>query len=250
MKIPFEYEDSVAVIKLSHSTTNELSPEVVFALSELLQQLDEDPNVSSIVLTSTNRKFFSIGFDLPRLLTLPRKDFEYFYKRFNQMCLDLYTLKKPTTAAILGHAVAGGCILSLCCDYRYISSGKKLMGLNEVLLGVPIPYPAHCILKGIVSAKTARDVAEQGRFYLADALLAMEVVDKVLPVDEVLPQAVKNAKELGSSLNQAFARIKYNHIEATCKQIFARQEEEQEYFFECWYSPKAQRLLSEAAKKF
>lgn len=76
--------------------------------------------------------------------------------------LALYTLPKPVVAAITGHAIAGGCILALCCDYRFISEGRKLMGLNEVKLGVPVPYLADRVLHALVGTRYAREIIESG----------------------------------------------------------------------------------------
>jgi enoyl-CoA hydratase/carnithine racemase len=76
----------------------------------------------------------------------------------DSMCLEMLTISKPLVAGIAGHAIAGGCILSLCCDYRFISEGRKLIGLNEIKLGVPVPYVADCILRKLIGHRLARDV--------------------------------------------------------------------------------------------
>jgi enoyl-CoA hydratase/carnithine racemase len=46
---------------------------------------------------------------------------EEFFRSFNRICLDLYTLPRPTVAALTGHTVAGGFILASCCDYRFMA---------------------------------------------------------------------------------------------------------------------------------
>jgi enoyl-CoA hydratase/carnithine racemase len=99
--------------------------ELVDELGKLLERIEHDSSVSALVLGSSNDKFLSIGFDIPRLFELPREDFTTFFSEFNRVCLSLYTLPKPTIAAITGHAVAGGCILALCCDYRFIAEGDR-----------------------------------------------------------------------------------------------------------------------------
>ncbi|MEE8391251.1 MAG: enoyl-CoA hydratase/isomerase family protein [Anaerolineae bacterium] len=140
-----EYRDRVAIVKLNRPVTNALNLQLVDELTETLQNVRHDANVHSLVLGSSNEKFFSIGFDIPQLFELDRESFTKFYQAFNRVCLDLYTLPKPTVAAIPGHAIAGGCILALCCDYRLIAQGRKLMGLNEIKLGVPISIKSPSI---------------------------------------------------------------------------------------------------------
>ena len=142
--IRVECQDEVATVRLNRPVTNALNLQLVEELAETLKQVTSESDVRSLVLGSSNDKFLSIGFDIPNLFERTREDFTVFYRAFNQMCLDLYTLPKPTIAAVTGHAIAGGCILVLCCDYRFIAQGRKLVGLNEIKLGVPIPYLADC----------------------------------------------------------------------------------------------------------
>ncbi|UCD05621.1 MAG: enoyl-CoA hydratase/isomerase family protein, partial [candidate division WOR-3 bacterium] len=112
--------EGIAVVRLSRGTTNAINLELIHDLSDNLKVTRDDADISGLVLTSANEKFFSIGFDIPGLINLEEGDFREFYKAFNRLCLDMYTFPKPIVAAITGHAVAGGCILTICCDYRFI----------------------------------------------------------------------------------------------------------------------------------
>jgi len=248
--IHVEYQDQVAVAKFNRPVTNALNLQLVNELAEMLQGIKHDPNVHSLVLGSTNDKFFCIGFDIPHLFGFTREDFAFFFHTFNRMCLDLYTLPKPTVAAITGHATAGGCILALCCDYRFMAEGHKLMGLNEIKLGVPVPYLADCILRHLVGIRHARDVMEAGEFYLPERLLHKGMVDQVLPLEQVLPQSIEQASALGALPQAAFALIKRNRIETVEAQVLARLEERERSFIERWYSDEARERLKEAMRKF
>ena len=195
--IRIEYHNKVAIVKLDRDVTNALNLELVTELNKTLQKVKNNPDINSLVITGSNEKFFSIGFDIPQLFGFSKDDFMVFYKAFNRVCLELYTLPKLTIAAITGHAVAGGCILALCCDYRFIAEGRKKMGLNEIKLGVPIPYPADCILRQIVGFRNAREIVDTGEFYLPDKLLQMGMVDLILPLDQLLFKSIEKAKLLG-----------------------------------------------------
>ena len=230
--------------------TNALSLDLLNELAETLQRLRNDPGCHGIVLGSTNSKFFSIGFDLPHLYGLPREEFEIFYRRFNEVCLELYTMPKPTVAAITGHAIAGGCILALCCDYRIIADGRKLIGLNEVKLGVPVPFLADCVLRSLVGTRTARDIMEIGEFYPADDALKIGLVDQMLPFEQVLPAAVEKTQTLGSSPQKAFAMVKRNRAKPIEAEVLSCLDEKTKDFVECWFSGEARDRLGEAVKKF
>ena len=243
-------EGPVAIVRLSRGVTNPINGDLVAELSAAVRHVREQADIRSLVLASANDKFFSIGWDIPQLIGLTKSEFANFFRRYNRVCLDLYTLPKPTVAALTGHAIAGGCILALCCDYRYVANGKKLMGLNEIKLGAPLPYVVDCVLPALVGGRYAREIMESGDFYAPDAALRMGLVDAVLPLDHVVPASIEKAKVLGAMPEQAFAIIKGNRTEGIEKAIVAQLEEQERRFVECWYSPVARERLKEAAAKF
>ncbi|MBW1748495.1 MAG: enoyl-CoA hydratase/isomerase family protein, partial [Deltaproteobacteria bacterium] len=206
--------------------------------------------VRGLVLGSSNEKFFSIGLDIPDLYPLDREDFRDFLRVFNRVCMDLYTLPKPTVAAITGHALAGGCILALCCDWRFIAEGRKLMGLNEVKLGVPVPYLADRVLHALAGVRHARKMMEGGDFYAPAEALEMGMVDEVLPVEEVVNRALAHAEKLGSLPKTGYGMIKRNRVETTVTEVLARETEMERYFIESWYSEAVRERLREAMEKF
>lgn len=245
-----EYHDKVAILKLSRGVTNALNLQLVNQLTENLHKVRNDSDAHSLVLGSSNEKFFSIGFDIPALYELSKKDFRVFYQAFNRACMDLYTLPKPTIAAITGHATAGGCILALCCDYRFIAEGRKLMGLNEIKLGIPVPYPGNCILRQIVGSRNAREIMGTGEFCRPEESLQLGMVDQILPLDEVLPKSIEKAKLLGELPCDASRMIKRNRVEIVEAQVLKHLRAKEESFIECWRSGEARARLKEAIKKF
>jgi enoyl-CoA hydratase/carnithine racemase len=124
------------------------------------------------------------------------------------------------------------------------------MGLNEIQLGVPVPYPAACILEQLVPSSVARDMVYGGEFFHAEDLLAMGLVDEVLPLEDVVEESVKRVDAVGRFPGAAFDLIKRARIEPIEARIRKRLEEEEEAFVECWFSPQARRRLQEAAKRF
>ena len=203
-----------------------------------------------MVLTSSNDKFFSIGFDIPQLIELSQEDFQLYYQKFNRMCLALYTFPKPTVAAIVGHAIAGGCILALCCDYRVIADERNLMGLNEIKLGVPVPYLADCILRSLVGVRYARQIMETGEFYSALQLFQMGMVDQMVSLEEVLPTSMERASALGIMPQEAYKMIKKNRVEVIRGDFQKNWDEKKNFFIKCWYSEETQKLLKKAMEKF
>ena len=245
-----EGRDGVMVVTLDRGTTNPINRQLVDELTETLRLSKNDPKTCALVLASANEKFFSIGFDIPQLFELDREEFGSFFRAYNRLCIDLYVWPKPTVAAITGHATAGGCILALCCDYRFMAEGRKLMGMNEIKLGVPVPYPIDSIFRQLVGFRNARDASDSGDFFPPDKLIEMGMVDQTLPAEQVLPKSIEKARLLGSYSQEAFAMIKRNRTEAVERDILAQLEERERFFVECWYSDEVRKRLKEAMEKF
>jgi enoyl-CoA hydratase/carnithine racemase len=245
-----ESERGVAVVRLSRGITNAINLELVNELLQVINVAKLDAAICGLVLASANDKFFSIGFDIPQLYDLPQDEFAIFYRAFNRLCLDLYTLPKPSAAAITGHATAGGCILALCCDYRMVAQGHKLMGLNEIKLGVPVPHAADRILRQLVGQRNARDIIDSGAFYNPEQSLDLGLIDQVLPLAEVIPATIEKVYGLGSHPREAFAEIKRSRTEPVRQLVEPRLEETDRTFIDCWYTDETRHHLQEAMSKF
>lgn len=248
--ISIEIDNAVAFLKLNRGITNAINYQLVDELAGALQDLSSNNDIYILVLTSDNEKFFSIGLDIPQLYDLSSQEFKHFFQSFNQVCIDLLIYPRPTISAITGHAIAGGCILTLCCDYRFIAAGHKLMGLNEVKLGVPVPYPAACVLPHIVGHRNAREMMYTGDFYSPDEAYSMGLVDEVVPIEQIKARSIEKATSLSAGSAQAIAQIKKSHIEPIKTEIEKDLEEKEQYFIDRWYADNTRRNLIEAMEKF
>jgi enoyl-CoA hydratase/carnithine racemase len=245
-----EQQQGTALVTLDRGATHAIDHQTISELLALLEQTAADDAVRGLLLGSANHKFFSIGFDIPRLLQMSPEEMHRFYHDFNSLCLRLYTFPKPTAAVITGHAIAGGCILALCCDHRFIARGRKLMGVNELKLGVPVPYLAQQVLAMVCGESTARQVVESGDLFDAARLLELGLVDQLLPLEEVRPLALARVAELGALAPRAFTIAKLNRVGEVAERFLRRREEREREFLACWHSEEAQQLLREAAEKF
>jgi enoyl-CoA hydratase/carnithine racemase len=243
-------EGTVAIIRLAKDVTNAIGMQLVNDLAAKVKQAREDPEVHAVMVTSESDRFFSIGLDIPELIEYDKERFADFIDRFDRLCIDLYALPKPTVFALRGHATAGGAILALAGDHRIMTSGRAVMGLNEVRLGVTVPYPADQMLRDLVGTRTARDVMEVGDLYEPAELLSMGMVDEVVPPDQVLFIGRELATSLAASPAEAYAAIKANRTAPVVAAIEARLEEKQREFVDMWYSEPAQAQLEEAMLKF
>ena len=243
-------QGSVTIIKLNRGIINAINPGLVNALADGIEEVRNDHNCRAMVLCSGSPKFFSIGFDIPELIGLNRRDFGVFYRGFNQMCLELFTLPKPVIAAVDGHATAGGCILTMCCDYRIVSAQKTWMGLNEAKLKVPVPHLARLILVSRIGADRAAGIMEKGDFYQGDDLIGAGFADQMAEPGKVFPRALIVASEQASIPYDHFKRLKQKRVGTIGSDVRMQDKKSRSFFIEKWFSPEAQKMLREAMEKF
>jgi len=243
-------DQGVRVWKLNRGVTNPINAELVDELGAHLKEVKENKAITSLVISSANEKFFSLGFDIPELSQKGPKEFEDFFRAFNHLCLELYTLPKPTIAALTGHTIAGGFILASCCDYRFLGEGKKFCALNEINLGVPVPFLSDCILRQLVGDRMATEMVYFGNMIPGEEALRMGLIDQLLPLDQVLVESLSRAQTLGRLPSAAFGAIKANRTGFVAETIRQRLEEDIQLFVKFWFMEEARERLKEAMKKF
>lgn len=246
-RIITETHEEIGLIRLAGSVTNPINLELI---KELDQTLETMKRTKRGLLLSGGEKFFSIGFDLPELLQLDREGMSDFYTRFNQTLFTLFCLPIPTLCCISGHAVAGGCILSLGCDFRIAASGKTKIGLNEIDIGVPVPLLAEMLLRQIVGNQTGTRMMFTGDFKTADEARTLGLVDETLDRDQLELRGLEKIKRFSSAPMSAFARIKANQgdwIRSRFEQGFSA---DLQTFLDIWFAPETRELLFKAAEKF
>jgi enoyl-CoA hydratase len=124
------------------------------------------------------------------------------------------------------------------------------MGVNEIKLGIPVPYPSDRILNQIIGPHNAQEMMYTGEFYTPEHLKEMGLVDAILPESNVVSEAKEKIQSIGEMPQRAFELIKRNHTEYVVKQILDKLEEKEKYFLERWQSSEVKLLIKEAVKKF
>ena len=245
--LEISHENDLSVIKLNNGVTNAISPDLV---SELQRAINDAKNNSRGILISGGEKFFSIGFDLPVLIQLERQEFEEFWSAFNGLYLDIYTLPLPTICLLQGHAVAGGAVLALASDYRYGSKGKKQFGLNEIKLGIPVPYLTDLMLRQIVGDRVATEIIYTGEFMLQENCTASGLLDYVDETETIHEQALEKLGSLASFSGEAFAINKQMRVEAVVSAYQKSFKDKDQSFLNLWFDSSVQEKLKQAASQF
>ncbi|UQX10941.1 enoyl-CoA hydratase/isomerase family protein [Candidatus Mycobacterium methanotrophicum] len=146
-----------------------------------------------VVLTGAGR-CFSAGVDLRALVDGGAEYVEPFVTALSEAFLAVFDHPAPVVAAVNGHAIAGGCVLALCADVRLMSA--RTIGLTELGVGVPFPVAALEICRFAMGTSVARATL-QAKTIDADTALARGWIDAIISNDELIPQAIAMARELG-----------------------------------------------------
>lgn len=130
--------EKVTTVIIDKPPMNTLDADLYPELHGLCDELDADDGTCAIVFASRNPKVFIAGADIKEMTTYRFEEawIENRISTVHKALNRVEDLKKPTIAAIEGHALGGGCEFSLCCDFRFMSRGKWLIGLPEIALGI------------------------------------------------------------------------------------------------------------------
>jgi len=245
--ICIEAHEHVSVLRLDNGVTNAISTELVDELQASLAAIRKESR--GLVLAGGD-KFFSIGLDLPKLLQLPREQMDLFWQRFDQVLLDLYTFPAPTAAAIKGHAVAGGTILALTAERRFIGDSRNLMGLNEVNIGVPVPYLADLMLRQLIDQRAADEIVFGGELIIPEKARDIGLVSDIVPEESLEARAIETVAAMSLKPQQAMRQIMENRTETVRRKFERNRDAKRAAMMDCWFRPEVQQMLAEAAKKF
>ncbi len=229
-----EVDNGLATIRLDREHGNAINPELVDALTTTFRGVGEDPGVRGVMLAAAG-KLFSPGLDLQELILLDREAMTGFLKRFVDCILTLYTFEKPVVAAMHGHAVAGGCVLSLTADWRVLRRGA-LVGLNEVMVGVPFPYGVSMILRDVVPGPKLAEVVLLGKNFRDEEALDVGLVHELAPPDAFEEICRSRLDELAGKDPTAFAITKRYLRSPTAERIRKHDLDRVEEFVTSWFS--------------
>lgn len=189
-------------LQLSGAGRNALSTEV---MNDCLSKLGEAAG-RPLLLTGAGSAF-SAGLNLKEVATLDRAGAVRFLEVLDRLVNALYTYPGPTVAWVNGHAIAGGCVLALACDYRVAAPDPScLVGLNEVALGLQFPPRILDLVRRRVPSEHLETVV------LGAALVAPTEALRLGLLDAVREDAEAHARERLTALAahpfEAYARTK------------------------------------------
>ena len=192
------HSDGVIEIRLNFNDENSISFDNLQELDDIFHRLEESQNVRTIVLTSASENNFTVGLNPSMFLDAPKKRVLEIVEMLFQSSSRIFFFPQPVIAAISGHCMGAGAVISSYCDYRYIADKKIRMGFPEANIGMNMPSFTVRILTDIMGLSKAADTLYRGRAFKPHEALEAGLVDAVFESDnfrnEVFSRAAKLAR--------------------------------------------------------
>lgn len=189
------YDKHIALVRFNRpKELNALNRKLMEELRDALKALDDDEEVRVIVLTG-NERAFAAGADIKEMAGRSAID---------MVKIDQFTTwdqikktKKPIIAAVSGFALGGGCELAMTCD-MIIASESAQFGQPEIKIGVIPGAGGTQRLTRAAGKARAMELVLTGKFINAEEALRIGLINRIVPVELYLSEAVKLAKEIAA----------------------------------------------------
>lgn len=190
--INLEKKGHIAVITINHPPANAWNLATMLEFEKAVDDVEADKDVRVIVLTGAGEKCFSAGFDVSDAAnshTTSPKGREL-WRRIDRF-------PKPVIAAINGFALGGGLELAMCCQFRIMADGPKvLLGLTELNLGIIPGWGGTQRLPLIVGKAKALDMILFSKKIGAREALEIGLVNQISPPENLMDEVFAFAEKL------------------------------------------------------
>lgn len=198
--VTWEKEETVAILSMNNGE-NRHNLDFANAMIKAMDEILEDKDITSLIITSSDKKNFSQGVDLKWLMEKQgkndlqaMKDFMY---RMDDLFKKILLYPMPVIAAINGHAYANGAILSCTCDFRFMRSDSGFFCFPEVDISIPFLPGMIAWVKKSMPSHLFYDLKLTGRRVTAQELELHGVIRKACAsLEELMAESKAFAKGL------------------------------------------------------
>jgi enoyl-CoA hydratase/carnithine racemase len=217
---------------------NAITAAMYQTMADALVDAESDAAVRAILITG-KPQVFTAGNDLEDFLRNPPKGMD---SPVSQFMRALSSASKPVVAAVAGNAVGIGTTLLMHCDLVYAADNAKF-AMPFTQLGLCPEFSSSVLLPRIAGYPRAAEKLMLGEAFGADEALAMGLISKVLPIDQLLAHAQAQAAKLvalpASSIRTTKRLMKAHDKDA----IDSKMLEEMQHFGAMLQAPEAKEAF-------
>jgi|SRR5215469_3877268 len=235
--------DGVEILAISRPPANAMNLELLEELRDAFTSIGREDAARAIVLTADGATFCA-GLDLKSVPHYSKAEQIKLLDVLNGMILAAYGCPLPVVAAVNGHAIAGGLVLALCCDWRIVVEAPIRVGLAEVKVAIPYPVAAMEVVRAELSSQARRRLVLSGENEGFAEGLAAGVFDQSAPRERLLETAIAKAASYVELPHDAFATIKHQLKGTTIAAIESALREGREPLRDNWISTETLEATS------
>lgn len=214
-----------AVVRMNTSKVNVQNAQFFGDLHTAFDRLERDFKELPVVLTGQGNAF-SAGIDFQASFDIfdsgePDR-IKQWYRAYRETNLRIFSYPRPTVAAVNGHAIAGGLITALVCDFRVAARTPASFGLNEVPIGIPMPAAYVEIIKYTLGERVAALTTLRGQLYDLEQAQALGFFHEVVQPEQLIATAIDYARCITPDCNVAYAMSKKALQDGVMRQIHER----------------------------
>lgn len=157
-----------------------------------MAELEADDEVRVVILTGAGKSFVA-GVDIKEF----KETTPFSAHNLIRATHIIENFPKPVIAAVNGFALGGGCEIAMSCDI-IIASEKAKFGQTEINVGVIPGQGGTQRLPRLIGACRAKELIFTGSIIRAEEADRIGLVNRVVPLDELMPAAKELAKKIAT----------------------------------------------------
>jgi len=190
--VAYQLDESFATLIMDDGKVNVLSPAMLQALNERLDQAHRD---KAVVLLTGRPGLFTAGFDLS-VLSGGGGEAKKMVRAGFDLAERLLSYPAPVVIACSGHALAMGAFLLLSADVRIGAAGQFKIGANEVAIGLTMPHFGIEICRQRLTPAHFNRAVINAEMFSPDQAVSAGFLDRVVPAADLLAAGQDAAKSL------------------------------------------------------
>jgi len=203
--VSLETTGDVAILRIDDGKANALSPAVLEALGDALDQAEQGGQ--AVVLTG-RPGCFSAGFDLSVMREGGPDAARALVDAGARVALRLARFPAPVVIGCSGHAIAMGAVLLSAVDTRIGARGDFKIGYNEVAIGMTTPIFLLELARERISKRHFLPAVVQANVYGPDGALDAGFLDQLAEPDAIVETSLAQAERLAKLPRGAYLRTR------------------------------------------
>ncbi len=197
----YQVQDNVGIITFTRpDTLNSLTLEIYAELGKATREIALDEDVRAVVITGQGNRGFCSGGDVNEIIGVlqgkPFKEMLDFTRMTGALTKGIYSIKKPTIAAVNGIASGAGAVIACACDIRIAAPRARFSFLFNRVGLTGADMGAVYLLQRIVGHGHAAELLYTGDIVNAERAERIGLVNRIVEEDELMPVSVELARKI------------------------------------------------------